>query len=203
MNIDLAQFAHLARTRRSIRAYTGQPIAKSLLYKLLETATWSPSAHNRQPWRFVAITTPAVQENLARAMGAQLRRDLEADDVPEDVITADVERSYKRITSAAAVVCVCTSLVDMDSYPDPRRQHNETVMAIQSTAMAGQNFLLAAHAAGLGACWMCAPLFCPDIVREVLDLPGDWQPQGLITLGYPAQTRQRSRHRVETRTLWR
>jgi coenzyme F420-0:L-glutamate ligase / coenzyme F420-1:gamma-L-glutamate ligase len=74
---------------------------------------------------------------------------------------------------------------------------------VQSVAMAGQNLLLAAHDAGLGACWMCGPLFCPDVVRQVLALPDDWQPQGLITLGYPAQTRTRTRRPVEESVLWR
>jgi coenzyme F420-0:L-glutamate ligase / coenzyme F420-1:gamma-L-glutamate ligase len=92
---------------------------------------------------------------------------------------------------------------DMDTYPDEKRSFNEKVMAIQSTAMAGQTLLLAAHAAGLGACWMCAPLFCPDVVRGVLALPDHWEPQGLITLGYPAETRQRERKPVEEIIVWR
>jgi nitroreductase len=53
--------------------------------------------------------------------------------------------------------------------------------------MATQNLLLASHAEGLAACWMCAPLFCPDVVRASLDVPAQWQPQGLITLGYAAE----------------
>jgi len=47
--------------------------------------------------------------------------------------------------------------------------------------------LLAAHALGLGACWFCAPLFCPDVVKKVLRLPSDLEPQALITLGFPAE----------------
>jgi nitroreductase len=81
----------------------------------------------------------------------------------------------------------------MDIYPDKRRQHNEWLMAVQSTAMAGQNLMLAAHALGLGTCWMCGPLFSPDVVRKVLSLPADWQPQGLITLGYPDEERHKER----------
>ena len=69
----------------------------------------------------------------------------------------------------------------------------EWTMAVQSTALACQNLLLAAHQAGLGACWMCAPLFCPDVVRDALTLSEDWEPQGLITVGYPAQTRTSER----------
>jgi coenzyme F420-0:L-glutamate ligase/coenzyme F420-1:gamma-L-glutamate ligase len=69
--------------------------------------------------------------------------------------------------------------------------------------MAGQNLLLAAHEAGLGACWMCAPLFCPDVVGSALDLPEDWQPQALVTLGYPMETREKTRQPLETRVVWR
>src|SRR5260221_7073878 len=77
-------------------------------------------------------------------------------------------------------------MADMDRYPDAKRSAAEHQMAVQSVAMAVQNLLLAAHAEGLGACWMCAPLFCGDAVRGSLDLPADWQPQALVTLGQPA-----------------
>ena len=73
----------------------------------------------------------------------------------------------------------------------------------QSAAMAGQNLLIAAHAEGLGACWMCAPLFCPDVVSDTLALPEDWQPQALITLGYPAESREKTRRALEECLLWR
>jgi len=90
----------------------------------------------------------------------------------------------------------------MDTYPDARRQQNEWIMAVQSTAMAGQNLLLAAHALGLGACWMCAPLFCPAVVRETLSLPPDWQPQAILTVGYPAEQKEKSRHPLHRRVLY-
>src|SRR5690606_32646205 len=110
------------------------------------------------------------KEDLARAMGERLRADLTADGVPVAVIEKDAARSYARITTAPVAVALCLTLADMDNYPDERRARNEYLMAVQSTAMAGQNFLLAASALGLGACWMCAPLFVPDVVRAELDL---------------------------------
>jgi F420 biosynthesis protein FbiB-like protein len=191
------------RTRRSIRRYTTQPVAPEVIEALLTAAIWAPSAHNRQPWRFVAITTPVMRETLARQMGERLRADLSADKVPEAAIDQDANRSYSRITGAAALIVVCLSLADMDRYPDSRRANAEYLMAAQSTAMAAQNLLLAAHSYGLGACWMCAPLFCPDVVQHVLTLPDDWQPQALITLGYPAETKTKTRESLETRVLWR
>ena len=187
--------------RRSIRRYRDDPVPRDVIHQILQAAIWSPSAHNRQPWRFAVIETPEQKDHLARSMGARLRRDLEADNVPEDVIAKDVNRSYDRLTSAPVLICLCLSMTDMDDYPDEKRATNEYIMAVQSTAMAGQNLLLAAHDAGLGACWMCAPLFCPDVVQDALDLPDDWQPQGLITMGYPAQERDKIRKPPEV--LWR
>jgi nitroreductase len=72
-------------------------------------------------------------------------------------------------------------------------------MATQSLALAGQNLLLAAHAEGLGACWLCAPLFCPHIVRDTLGLPADWEPQAFISLGWPAESPAKTRESLETR----
>lgn len=170
--------------------------------RLLEAAIWAPSAHNRQPWRFAVITGATEKSRLAKAMGVRLRADRTADGDPADEIEQDIKRSYARLTGAPVLIVLCTSMVDMDSYPDQRRARNEETMAIQSTAMAGQNILLMAHAMGLGACWLCAPLFVPDLVRKTLELPSDWEPQGLITLGYSAQSRVRTRARPEEKTLF-
>ncbi|WP_420642520.1 nitroreductase family protein [Candidatus Leptofilum sp.] len=193
MTQNLDDFIDLARGRRAIRRYTDQPVPPDLLNQLLEIATWSPSAHNRQPWRFAVLETAASKKKLARAMGQRLRADRTADGDPPDVIERDVARSFARITGAPVLIVVCLSLADMDSYPDPRRGRAERTMAVQSVAMAAQTMWLAAHAAGLGACWLCAPLFVPQLVQETLKLPDDWEPQGMLTLGWPAQEKEKSR----------
>ena len=197
---DLLKFL---RARRSLRRYQRRPIPDGILEQLLEAAIWAPSAHNRQPWRFVIVSEKAQKEGLARAMGAKLRADLEADGLPEPVIEKDVGRSFERISTAPLLILLCMTVSDMDAYPDERRSASERTMAIQSTAMAGQNILLMASSLGLGACWICAPLFCPDLVGAALDLPPDWQAQGMITVGYPAGERSRGRENWETRVLWR
>ena len=197
---ELLQFL---RDRRSLRHFEARALPPACIEKLLEAATWAPSAHNRQPWRFVVIQAASTKELLAREMGARLRQDLQADGLPDDLIEADVLRSYGRITSAPLLILLCMSLSDMDVYTDDQRNSHEATMALQSTAMAGQNLLLMAAGLGLGACWICAPLFCQDLVASVLDLPADWRPQGMVTLGYPAQNCQRSREPWEAKTLWR
>lgn len=189
----------LIKNRRSIRRYIQEPVPAEILTRLLEAATWAPSAHNRQPWRFAVLTQAADKEGLAQAMGNRLRADRSADGDDPEAIEQDVARSYARLTGAPVIILVCLSMADMDTYPDPRRSHNERLMAAQSTAMAAQNLLLLAHAEGLAACWVCAPLFVPDLVRITLDLPQDWEPQGLITLGWANEQREKTRVPLETR----
>lgn len=186
----LAHAARIIRARQSVRRYTDEPIPDDVLKELLRCATLAPSAHNRQPWRFSIVQSPEGKADLAQAMGDCLRRDRLADGDDPATVEADVGRSFARIAAAATVVVGATSLRDMDTYTDARRREAEGVMALQSTAMAVQNLLLAASAAGLGACWMCAPLFCPEAVRHALTLPSDWQPQALITLGFPLRPAQ-------------
>ncbi|RPJ01989.1 MAG: nitroreductase family protein [Chloroflexi bacterium] len=192
----------IIHSRRSIRRYDGRPVPADVLRRVLESGRWAPSAHNRQPWRFAVVTNSERQVSLARAMGARFREDLAPDGLPAHEIERQVSRSYTRITEAPALVLVCLSLAEMDTYPDARRQDAERIMAVQSTALAAQNILLMAHAEGLGACWMCAPLFCPEIVREELNLPPDWEAQALLTLGYTAEQRTKDRDTLESKIVW-
>jgi len=183
---DTSSFYSLIAGRRSVRRYQPEPLDAALIERLLNAAIWAPSAHNRQPWRFAVITGAEAKEQLASQMGARLRADRTRDGDPVEAIESDVRRSYTRITSAPCVIVVCLTMEDMDAYPDERRAAAEHLMAVQGVALAIENLLLAASVEGLGACWMCAPLFCQDTVAAAIGLPGGWQAQGLITLGYPA-----------------
>ena len=201
----VADIHQLIHSRRSIRRYAARPVSREVVERLLTAAVWSPSAHNRQPWRFVVLTEASAKEQLAQAMGDKLRADRLADGDPPAVVEQDATRSYARITEAPITILACLTLAEMDNYMDERRARAEYLMAVQSVAMALQNLLLAAHAEGLGACWMCAPLFCPAVVREALALPMDWEAQALITLGYPASADRRPAQRqpLGNVTLWR
>jgi F420 biosynthesis protein FbiB-like protein len=201
---DIAQTLYqLIHERRSIRRYTGQPVARALVERLLRAATWAPSAHNRQPWRFVVIEDKDTQARLADAMNVALRSDLAADGLPADQIQAQAARRRARLTRAPVLVVLCITMADMDDYPDRVRRRAEWVMATQSLALAGQNLLLAAQAEGLGGCWLCAPLFCPDVVRDSLDLPPDWEPQAFISLGWPAEAPHKEREPLASRVTFR
>jgi len=202
--VETHDFYELLRSRRSIRRFSGETLPAELVQRLIEAACQAPSAHNRQPWRFAVLSSGTHKQALAEKMGEELRTARRADGDDADVIEADATRSYQRITSAAVVVVVCLTMEAMAVYPDEVRSKVEHTMAVQSVAMAGMNLLLAAHAEGLGACWLCAPLFAPDAVHRALELPQTWEPQGLILLGYAAeQGGSRERMPLEAVSLWR
>ena len=172
--------------RRSVRRYAPRPVAPALIERLLEAAHQAPSAHNRQPWRFVLLEHAPTRGRLAEAMAASWRADQLADDADPQLAEARAVRSIERITTAPAVILPCLDLAALDVYPDPQRQQHEWQMGVHSVALACQNLLLAAQHLGLGACWLCAPIFCTPLVQAILGLPATLQAQALITLGYPA-----------------
>lgn len=178
--------ATLLHSRRSVRAYQARPVEREQLEQILEAARWAPSPHGRQPWRFVVLTRQEPKIALADAMGETWRKNLEMDGQATEIVNTRLEKSHQRILHAPAIIIPCLYLEDMDHYPDEKRQADETTMAVQSLGAAIQNMLLMAYDLGLDAGWMCAPLFCPQVVCETLQLDRRLIPHALITVGYAA-----------------
>lgn len=173
------------RSRRSVRRFRPDPIPADLTARILETATWAPNAHNRQPWRFVQLSSRESREALAGAMGAEFQKTLQAEGLTAEEISSQLERSRARILEAPEAVLLCLDVDVLDKYKDPARTQGEYLMGVQSVALAGGQLLLAAHAEGLAGVWICSPLFVPAEVSQALGLLESWQAQGLILLGYP------------------
>jgi nitroreductase len=55
--------------RRSVRAYTGQPVAKSTVEALIKAATHAPSSMNEQPWAFAVIQNPTQLAACSMGLG--------------------------------------------------------------------------------------------------------------------------------------
>ena len=178
------EFAEVVRGRASVRYFDGRPVPRARLDQIVEAGAWAPSPHGRQPWRFAILTTLEVKTRLAEAMGEAWQRQLALDGDPREVIAARREGSRRRVVEAPALIIPCLFTEHLDHYPDAERQRAEELMAVQSLGAAAQNMLLMAYALGLDAGWMCAPLFCPDIVRATLGLAPQLIPHALIAIGY-------------------
>lgn len=175
-------------SRRSVRQFQKRKLAHQTIEKILELSQWAPSAHNTQPWRFVVLEKESARAQLADAMGVSFRQDLLQDGISLAEVDARVERSRRRIIEAPAAILLCLAEEDIPATHNPSQQAGERMMAVQSVALAGGQLMLAAHTFGIASVWLCAPLYAPEVVRRVLDLPATWQPQALILLGYAAQT---------------
>lgn len=184
MHISVDEHTFL-RSRRSIRRFEANAIDLSTLNRILETAFFAPSAHNRQPWRFAILTTLEGKLRLSDTMATEFRTDLTREGLPVSEISLRLERSRNRIINAPIGIILCMDESEMDNYADAKRQQAETTMAIQSVAMAGLQLLLAAHSEGLGGVWTCGPLFAPDAIKSSFALPETWKPQALILIGHP------------------
>jgi len=175
------------RSRRSIRRFKPDPVSAAVIERILETATYAPSAHNKQPWRFVVVTSAEAKTRLAEAITACFRADMTANGATEAEILARVERTIRRTNEAPVVIVLCREITSVKPQPDAPRQQAEEMMAVQSTALAGLQLLLAAHAEGLGGTWICWPLFAQEETRTALDLPETWEPQGMVFIGYATE----------------
>jgi F420 biosynthesis protein FbiB-like protein len=174
------------RTRRSIRRFKPDPIAGEVISRVIATATYAPSAHNTQPWRFVVINKTQSADKrtkLGLALTSAMRRDMTAEGAPESEIESRVTRSIKRIDEAPVILLLCR---DVTAVRENKPQ--DTVMAIQSVANAATYLLLAAHAEGLGGNWICWPLYAQEETRSALELPETWEPQAMVFIGWADET---------------
>lgn len=180
------ELAALVRGRRSVRAFSNRPVARKIIEEAISAAGWAPSPHGRQPWRFAVVEALERRTALADAMAETWRTQLRFDGQDSSIVESRLQKSKDRLVRAPILIVPCLYLADLDLYPDADRQEAEETMAIQSLGAAIQNMLLSLYAAGVDGGWMCAPLFCPDVVQECLDLGPNLIPHALIPVGYAA-----------------
>ena len=191
-------FFTLIKSRRSIRQFTGQRPDRNDIERLIEAAGWAPSNHNRQGWKFIVFEDREQIESLAQRVRLTIKK------MTEDSHRLIADKSQELIHFAGIFEEAPVVILAMHkkTLAVGKKMANELVSGeALSTAMAVQNLLLAAHALGLGACVMTAPLLAEDVWT---DLPAGFEPTCIVALGYAAQVpeaprRKKLEHLIEYR----
>ena len=152
-------FHEVLRSRSSTREFSGRDVEPDKVERLLEAACRAPSAGNLQPWRFLVVRDPGVRGALAGAAHGQ-----------------------RHVAEAPVVIVVCA---DLDVCARGYGSRGESLYALQDTAAAAQNILLAAAAEGLGSCWVGA--FDEERAEEALSLAPRVRPMAMLAIGYGAR----------------
>lgn len=183
----------IIKERRSIRNFRPEVPEKELILKLIDSARYAPSATNFQPWKFFVITSPEVKEKMARVVSDKLDS-LDNSKLNREVVDAENVKRFGReyflfFRKAPAVIAtffkpypVAASL-GYESGSDGKEKMQ--MLSIESTSAAVQNMLLAAHALGLGACWLDGPLIARRELEEMLNVDEPWKLMCLVAVGYP------------------
>ncbi|HEV2086950.1 MAG TPA: nitroreductase family protein, partial [Cryptosporangiaceae bacterium] len=136
-------------------------------------------------WRFVQAASADVRVALLTAARDAWVTDLRADGFGPDAIARRLRRG-DLLWHAPALVVPFLVRDGAHPYPDARRADAERTMFHVAAGAGVENFLVALAAEGVGSCWVSSTLFCPDVTRQALSVPDDWEPMGAVALGYPA-----------------
>lgn len=169
------EFSEVIAKRRSVRHFNNKlAVSDEDVRELLAAATTAPTAGNIQPWRFVVLRSLEARDRLTAVLG------------------------QKWATAAPIVIAVC-----VDPRPCGARygDRGEKLYAIQDTAAAVENILLAAVAKGLASCWIGA--FDTEAVASALGVAAPITPVAILPIGYSAESAGKpARRAIEEVTTW-
>jgi nitroreductase len=164
------------KKRRSVRSYDSRTVPKDTMAVIIEAGNQAPSAMNSQPWRFVVVEDKEVRKKLLKAALPNAKKILEHIKDADPERYASIMKRYNELEdpiyySAPVVLFVIGS----GRYAD------------HSCPLACENIMLAAHALGLGSCWVgFGSMVTEDAdIIELLELRDDEKIFGPIIIGYP------------------
>ena len=126
------------RDRRAVRDYKREPISAGMIYQLISSAAWAPSAMNAQSCHFTVITDGALLDEISTKAKAWLLKNASALTAHfRDLLRDD---NFHMFYQAPALIII--------SAP------SENPWAHEDCSVAAQNLMLAAASLGLGSCWI-------------------------------------------------
>ncbi len=206
----------LIKARRSIRAFEQKKPSRTVIKECLEAAIWAPNPTNQQPWEFIVLAGEKLdkvnacieQHFFERMQGSgfdnlpedcEKRKDKLMETISraaeqDDINPAQFFEKMLRFFDAPVAVLFLHYAREEDAYK-------------QGTSAALQNFLLAAHARGLGTCWLGVVGICQEDIKALLEIPDDKTLLGGVAVGIPVKdsalnTFKRSRIPVDKLTTW-
>jgi nitroreductase len=213
----MPHLSDVIKSRRSIRAFENTPPPKAIIQECLEAATWAPSATNQQPWEFIVLTGQALEKIHAVILehfAERMQESTAFNSVPEPLAARQQEIFISLMAAGDAAGIGAndifqSSLRFFDApvgvyFVTRKRPDNQYLL---STAAALENFLLAAHARGLGTCWLNVTVVCAEEIKAHLGIAPDRELVSGVALGYPAADSSlnsfaRTRVPVDEITTW-
>jgi nitroreductase len=176
------EFFELCNRRRTVREFSPEPVPRALLETILRTAGTAPSGANKQPWRFVVVTDPALKREIRLAAEREEKESYERrmpQEWLEDLAALGTDWHKEFLEVAPALIVVFS--VDYEKEDD-RVKKNYYVK--ESVGLASGLLIAAIHNAGLASLTHTpSPM---DFLRSILGRPSNERPFLLIPVGYPA-----------------
>ncbi|MCB0926618.1 MAG: coenzyme F420-0:L-glutamate ligase [Mycolicibacterium insubricum] len=169
--------------RRSVRRFADRPVDAALIEESAAEALTAPAPHHTRPVRFVWLRDAQRRITLLDRMKDAWRDDLTGDGLAADAVSRRLAKG--QILYDAPEVVIPVMVPDgAHSYPDAQRTAAEHTMFTVAVGAAVQGLLVGLAVRGVGSCWIGSTIFAADLVRQVLDLPQDWEPLGAIAIGH-------------------
>ena len=178
------------RSRRSTKQFTGRPIAREEIARLLDAAAQAPNHRMTQPWRFYVLG-PEARRAYGAVLGARKAKKVE----DPEAARAVAEKVAAQEAAMPAEIAVSMTL---DANPEIREEDYAAAM------MAVQNLLLAACALGLGTHLKTGAVMDDPRARSAVGVPDGERIVALIQLGEPAAVPDAKPRRAAAEvTTWR
>jgi len=173
----------LAETRRTVRAFSSDPVAREVIEEALRIAGSAPSGAHKEPWHFVAIADPALKARIREQAEAEERAFYETRATPEWLeALAPLGTDFVKAHLTTAPWLIVAFRRDHDETPEgPRKNY----YVAESVGIAVGFLIQALHRAGLATLTHTpAPM---TFLREVCGRPKNEKPYVLMPVGYPAR----------------